>query len=511
MGSNSPKNLLIRADANTQFGTGHLMRCLALAQTWQDAGGTVQFVLARTTQDLKSHLTTESMDIVTLLDVSPGSARDAEATISVALQTGVSWAVVDGYHFGAEYQRSLKMAGLRVLLIDDYGHAKHYFADVVLNQNIGIDESLYLQREPYTHLLLGNQYVLLRREFWPWRGWRREISPEARKVLVTLGGSDPHNITLKVIKALQQVGIEDLEVIVVVGGSNPHLQELESVTRHISLATKIVHNVKNMPELMARADVAISAGGSTCWELAFIGVPTLILILANNQTLVAVGMDGAGAALNLGWHTSLNLNDIARSLREILLSFEKRRALALHGQQLVDGNGAKRVIRFLRGNMLTLRPVRADDCRLIWEWANDHVTRAQSFSTEPISWEEHSAWFEAKQTDPLSRFYIAEDENAAPIGQVRYQIEGETAVISVSLAPNQRGLGYSTEIIRLGTQELWTTTTVNLIYAYIKPDNCVSISAFTKAGFVNAGTTEVQGYPALHFVLRRAQNHEGRN
>ena len=114
--------------------------------------------------------------------------------------------MVDGYQFNADYQRALKAAGFRVLFLDDYGHATHYSADLVLNQNAYANEKMYAARESYTRLLLGTDYCLLRREFSSWRGWKREIAPIGTKILVTMGGSDPENFTTDVVEALCHLG-----------------------------------------------------------------------------------------------------------------------------------------------------------------------------------------------------------------------------------------------------------------------------------------------------------------
>jgi UDP-2,4-diacetamido-2,4,6-trideoxy-beta-L-altropyranose hydrolase len=480
------------------------MRCLALAQAWQDAGGQGHFALASQVPALEARLRDEGMS-VHHLEPEVGNPLDAAATAELAHQLGAAWVVADGYHLDATYQQAIRAAELKLLFIDDYGHAGRYCADVVLNQNIYADESLYACREPHTHLLLGTRYALLRREFWPWRGWRREIPTVARKVLVTLGGSDPDNLTLTVLRALQRVDVDGLEVVVVVGGSNPHFQELEAASRH-SLpggAIRLVRNVTDMPELMAWADMAVSGGGSTCWELAFMGLPSLALILAENQRPVITGLDAAGAVINLGQPAALAPIEIARSLTELAATPGKRAAMTERGQALVDGDGARRVVQRMLSRALTLRPVQADDCRLIWEWANDPLTRAVSFSVEPIPWEKHMAWFTDRLSDPRCRFYIALDATAQPIGQIRYQIEGEEAVVSVSLALEQRGKGYGAQVIRLGSEIIFSSTTVRLIHAYVKPDNTGSACAFANAGFVNDGLMEIQGHSALHFVLRK--------
>lgn len=345
-----PGPLLIRADANTQIGTGHVMRCLALAQAWQDAGGQAKFVQASAAPALETRLIAEGIDIARL-SASPGSATDSAQTVALAQKMGATWVVVDGYQFDAAYQQAMKRAGLPLLVVDDYGHASHYYADLVLNQNIHADESLYSNREPHTRLLMGARYVLLRREFWPWRGWRREIPAVAHRVLVTLGGGDPDNQTLKVFQALQQVDADDLEAIVVVGASNPHFEELRSEIRNSPLAIRLVHNVANMVELMAWADVAVSAGGSTCWEMAFMGLPTILLVLAENQRGIAEGLSQAGVALNLGSFEQVISAHIVRALSNLIESRHRRQQMSHDGQEMVDGIGSKRVLSALQMHM----------------------------------------------------------------------------------------------------------------------------------------------------------------
>src|SRR5215208_338295 len=153
--------MLVRADASAEIGTGHVMRCLALAQAWQENKGTAHFAFASMTPALEAQLRAENMAI-TSLDASPGSDEDATQTIALAERAGAEWIVVDGYHFDALYQKAIKEANLRLVFMDDYGHASRYWADVVLNQNIYANDALYLNREPDTQLLLGTRYVLLR-------------------------------------------------------------------------------------------------------------------------------------------------------------------------------------------------------------------------------------------------------------------------------------------------------------------------------------------------------------
>jgi len=498
--------LLLRADASAQIGTGHLMRCLALAQAWQDAGRRAVFLMATETPSLELRLQLEGVEVVHL-SVQPGSVDDAIQTAKFAHQVGAGCVVVDGYHFDAEYQRIIKYHGLHLLFIDDTGHAEYYYADFVLNQNIYAHEGLYKNREPYTRLLLGKRYVILRREFLKWRGWKREIPKTARKVLVTMGGSDPNNVTLKVIQALQQVDIDSLETITVVGGSNPHYVELQSVVQNGLFPIRLESNVTNMPALMAWADIAISAGGSTIWELAFMGLPALVLTLAENQRMIAEHLDAMGVVVNLGWYKNLSSDMIAQTLLKFSMDIHIRSSMYQQAKYLVDGNGTLRVIEALESLFdakFSLRPVQDADCKLIWMWSNDPDVRSASFSQKKIRWEDHVQWFKSKLADPSCIFLIAVNEHGNPIGSVRFDINKESndAVISVTIDQKYRGKGFGSKIIRSASQRLCNIFNIDTINAYIKHGNIPSIQAFSRAGYNKIGITEIYGNKTLHMIFK---------
>lgn len=338
--------LVIRVDASTQIGTGHVMRCLALAQAWQDAGGDIMFIMATKAPLLEPILKSEGIEII-YIPVKIGSVEDARETVNLSCKFNANWVVADGYKFAGEYQKIIKDNNLNLLIIDDYGHAKHYYADIVLNQNISADEGLYLHRESYSQLLLGVKYTLLRREFWQWQGWKKEIPTVACKILVTLGGSDADNVTLKVIQALQLLKLDYLEAVIVVGGSNPHYEQLKSVCLHGKFSIHLKRNVKNMPELMAWADMAIAGGGSTNWELAFMGLPSIILVLADNQQRVAEKLSTMKITVNLGCYESVSSTEIALALKALMDAPKARMKMCQQGQKLVDGGGAKKIAAIL--------------------------------------------------------------------------------------------------------------------------------------------------------------------
>ena len=340
------KYLIIRVDGNAHIGTGHLMRCLALAQAYKDAGGQVVFITACQSESLLQWLREEGFDIHLLARPYP-DAGDWEYTKNILAACPSAWIVLDGYHFDEVYQQRVKELGHRLLVIDDMAHLKHYYADIVLNQNLHAQQLQY-SCEPYTRLLLGTRYVLLRREFLAWKDWKREIPEVARRVLVTLGGADAENHTLKVIQALDKIDILGLEAIVVIGASNPNVDVLEAATRQSRIPIRITRDARNMPELMTEADIAVAGAGSTVWELAFMGLPSIILVLSDNQGLIAKELAAAGVAVNLGWSTGVDSAAISKALSQLAQMAETRRGMSRQGQQLIDGGGGQRVLKFLR-------------------------------------------------------------------------------------------------------------------------------------------------------------------
>lgn len=331
--------VLIRADAGLTIGTGHVMRCLALAQAWQDAGGEATFVAASGLPDrLRSRLEREKMDVV-ILRAEPGGLSDARETAELASKRGAAWIAVDGYHFDSTYQQRLRHPGHRVLWIDDEAHAAPYSADLVLNQNPYASESMYAARDNRTGLLLGLRYALLRREF-----RHAAASPAGRpgrRVLVTLGGADAHNVTMKAVDALD--GLE-VEVVVVAGSGNPHVPALrERIASENRI--RLVENAFEMAALMAWADVAIAGAGTTCWELAHAGLPAVVVVVADNQRRAAELLARDGVVVSAGWHAELTAAHLQDAMRSLLDDPDRRSAMAAHGRSMVDGRGSERTVR----------------------------------------------------------------------------------------------------------------------------------------------------------------------
>ncbi len=333
--------ILFRTDASATIGLGHVMRCLALAETAGNAGHTAVFVMAPGASAVEERLKEGRFNVI-ILDAKPGSSDDAAQCVKTAKAEAADFIVVDGYHFSGAYQAALQKSGIPLLFIDDYGHGAPYAADLILNQNSYAPNhpEWYADRRSDARLLLGCTYTMLRREFLTAKRQKKEIPDTASSVLVTMGGGDPQNATLKILQALQAIRAIPLAVTVVIGGANPHRAQIESARGD----ARIIVDTKEMPRLMAQADMCIAAAGTTSYELASLGVPSLLCVLADNQRAVAENLRQRNVAAFLGNPLELPVDRIAQEILGLLKNREERAQYAVNGPLLVDGRGSERVL-----------------------------------------------------------------------------------------------------------------------------------------------------------------------
>jgi UDP-2,4-diacetamido-2,4,6-trideoxy-beta-L-altropyranose hydrolase len=327
------------------------MRCLALAQAWQDAGGAALFVMARPPSAILQRLADERIDVIEI-SADPGSVDDAEELVGVARARNAQWIVVDGYHFEATYQRRIKNGGANVLFIDDMGKAGPYCADIVLNQNLHANAGMYSRREAYTQLLLGAPYILLRRNFTA----RPRINRTARNVqrlLVSMGGSDPGNLTAQILQALHMLDLPNWEGVAIIGKDNQFRQSLNDTILKNRLPIKLSENPPDMAEVMEWSDLAISAGGTTIWELAFMGVPTLAITRAEQERMLISAAAAREIAIDMGMFQSIDSLEIKKEVESLAQDTDRRLRMSKAGPALIDGKGVSRVINAM--NELSMR------------------------------------------------------------------------------------------------------------------------------------------------------------
>jgi UDP-2,4-diacetamido-2,4,6-trideoxy-beta-L-altropyranose hydrolase len=341
----SARTLLIRADASSEIGVGHVMRCAALAQAWQSGGGQAVFALAAGADELEERLCSWGAEVARIR-AEPGSEEDAAQTIEFCQRRRAGWLVLDGYHFSQDYRANLR-GGPRLLLMDDHGDCPPYKCDIVLNANPQASDTMYHPQSGQARFLLGPRYALVRQEFLEFPRDLPDVPDRARRILVTFGGADRQNATLKVVQALRELSDLQLYIAVVVGVSNPNRMSLLEAVDGFSNPARVLLNVENMPELMSQSDLAITAGGGTCFELAFMKVPMFLLTMAKNHEATVQAYGEAKAAVAAGWFDSVEREDLALSLRAVIVDRELRKRLREKASQIVDGRGAQRVVEVI--------------------------------------------------------------------------------------------------------------------------------------------------------------------
>ena len=336
-----PGALLIRADANVTIGTGHVMRCLALAQAWQESGGVTSLAAAELPEMLSPRLATERIAVIRL-DVTPGSLGDAADTIAHAHQLSAEWVAIDGDRFQSDFLEAIRNADLKLLLIDDFADRESFPTDLVVNPNPGADVEVYRKRGFTASVLTGTPYVMLRREFrQPFQS--REFREKGNRILVTLGGSDPEELTPRIAVALAECG--DLEITAVAG---PGYSKLGSLRAFEAPNLRVVFDSQDMVELMRSSDVAIIAAGGTLWELLSVGCAVLSYSRNAVQARVVRDLANRGAVLDMGDTRSFDPAKLRDSVNGLAGARASRERMATLGRALVDGLGATRVVEAMR-------------------------------------------------------------------------------------------------------------------------------------------------------------------
>ncbi len=455
----------IRADASGQIGLGHVMRCIALAQAWRAYGGKVVLFSDNLPDALLQRCIAENIEV------------RGEVFVTDFL-------VVDGYHFTPAYLAALKQSGQKLLVVDDLADSDLSAADLILNHNPYADAVMY----PSLTALTGARYTLLRREF----QHARSAHVFAHRILLTMGGADPDNQTLAIMQRLQNLRTARLNIQIIVGAANPHLaslqQALPALCHHHDATLHC--NPSDLPQLMATCDLAITAAGSTCWELASLGVPMLFVVTAANQQGVAKFLLEQQAALPFD----------ETALQQLLTDETARSKLAATSQKLIDGRGADRVAIRIACFPLSLRRATLADAKTLHAWANDPQTRQASFQPASIPWETHIAWLERRLADSNCAFFIAE-AHSQPVGTIRFERDSENCgEISLSIAPEARGGGLAAKLIALGIHTVLDEGFCQIARGWVKAENTASLRAFRRAGCTEGRHEPHLGVESVEFT-----------
>lgn len=333
-------NVAFRVDASSNIGIGHLMRCLALSEELRRRGHTCYFVSKIDSGELISEI--EKNNIHFQINPNATLNEDAEKLIKYSNENNIDWIITDHYGMDASYIEEIKQNNFKVLSVDDNAQI-HYYSDIVLNQNIG-SEKLRYSSEKHTKFLLGPEYAIIRDQLLR-RGNKAEGN-KVKKILIMLGGTDKDNFILKIIKAIKSFN-KNIEFLVVVGPLNPHYDDIKKYVEEGDLKIRLIKSPKNMAKIYSQSDIAISAGGSSCYELAYFGIPNIIISIADNQLHIAENLDKQKVSIYLGEKENFKGNQLKNKLIELINNQSLRRNMSENGRKLVDGKGKIRIVDFM--------------------------------------------------------------------------------------------------------------------------------------------------------------------
>lgn len=435
-------HIIFRVDASLKIGSGHVMRCLTLADALKQEGASCTFIcreyvgnllaliqhkghnvlaLPNSTANIHPSATPSRQEYLTWLGTTP--AEDVRQTITALQSLALdqpAWLIVDHYALGNEWESALRPYCQKIMVIDDLADRQHD-CDLLLDQTFGRDERDYQPLVPeHCTILTGSYYALLRLEFAKWREYslQRRREPQLKQLLITLGGVDKNNVTGKVLAALQGSNLpSDCHITIVMGKHAPWLDAVTTQAQQLPWSTEVKVDVSNMAVLMANSDLCIGAAGSTTWERCCLGLPSIMLVSAENQRKIAneLYQKKLTHIVDCSKNHLLSLNNaLTRMANELDL-------IAKKSIMICDGLGTKKIISHLV-NHAFIRRLSVNDLALIRQWRNHPSVRPYMFNQQVINATEHQQWFLDKSKDSSQHLLIYEDQGK-PQGFLSFSIK----------------------------------------------------------------------------------------
>jgi UDP-2,4-diacetamido-2,4,6-trideoxy-beta-L-altropyranose hydrolase len=545
-------HIAFRVDSSTIIGYGHVMRCLTLAHALSHELKTVQqknvddnLLISFLCRDHQGHINQLILDSdFNLLQLPPVekkiNSKDSDSWLGTshkkdALQCMtqiktlplIDLLIVDHYAIDHHWHSLMRSYYQKLLVIDDLANRK-LACDFLLDQTYNRSKAEYQALVPsHCQFLVGQDYILLRDEFSLLKAqallrrkkrideYNNELTPT--NIIVTMGGSDPDNLSQLALIAVGELieALPKITVNLVISSQSKHVDSLTTFCNEHSWIYLIV-NSQNMAELMLSADIAIGASGGTSWERCCLGLPCLTTVNAENQKVIANNLAQAGATINLGWYKNITIHTIVSALNSLLNDTSVYEKMSDCCFEVCDGKGAARVAAKLvekTTNHLIVIPkeirfhlAKEDDCELIYSWQSNKNIRKYFINPKIPSLQEHMQWYNTCLLDPNRILYLLHNDQGHSVGLLRldqltkneYSTNIPTYEISIIIAPDHQGRG-----LAVSTLKSLSLLKKNATYmATIHNKNSQSQRAFTKAGFQRISPSSYQ-LNVVNFVNTR--------
>ncbi len=483
------RQAVFRCDANADIGGGHVVRSMGLAEALERDGWTVGFAVSSATLSAVPDLGRHGWAVVEGFD-----GTDEAKRYVTEWPGGVDLAIIDHYERNEVDEAALAGWAARRLVLDDCPIRKHA-CEFLVDQTIGRSPQDYAGLVPeFCRTFAGAFFAILRPDFARFRSRLIPAAAGLNRIVVSFGMIDAANMSATVLDGLAQGGFSGA-VDVVVGPAAPHLEALRRTVAerphpHSSLELHAGLDANAMASLLARSDLAIGAPGSSTYERCCLGVPSLLVTIADNQRDNMVALENAGAARALGWWENVRGEQVAAAVQALAADSQCLKEMRRAALRQTDGRGAQRIAIALRpprtadGAAVELQPARFEDAELLHRWQQARETRRFARNPKVPTWPEHERWLRAKLDDSRVAFSIV-IVGGAPGGVLRFDCVqplsdcAEAYEVSILVAPNfyRRGVGLAA--LEAGRRLLPDAE----LQAVVLPDNVASHKLFKRAGY----------------------------
>ena len=503
MVSNEITHVIFRCDASLEIGTGHVMRCLTLANALRLQGSVCRFVCKRFSGNLENRIQRDGFEVVSLplplAEIGKDQEEsnlpkhfpwlggrwqdDAEQTIAAIGPNKPSWLIVDHYGIDSRWEKFLRPHVEKIMVIDDLADRAHD-CDLLLDQNLvaNIDQRYEGLLPENSVRLIGPKYALLQPEYAELRKKAKVREGPVKRILVYFGGADNENLTLKAVKGVKSLKTSDLVIDVVISPKNPNSKQLRNEVKE-KLNFRIHENLPTLADLIISADISIGGVGTTTWERCCLGLPSFVVAVADNQKPIYDEM------VKENYVKEVSREEIGDEIRlskklEAVFTNENLKLMSKKCFSLVDGFGCKRVIRYLKNRAVIPRLANQSDEELLLVWSNDLKVRENSLSKTVIGVEEHKKWFKDKLNDVNNCIIlIMLNPYQEPVGSIRFEKIEDNWRLSFLVAHKFRGKGYGLPIVEEGLEYLSTKSDKYTIKAEVLHNNLASLKIFKNLKF----------------------------
>jgi len=485
--------IYIRADGDKNIGTGHIMRCLTLALQLKKHEADVAFISHENSRHLEDMVRSHGIDVFFLPDSTPCAKpeqimagddmlKDAANTCEIIKKEGgADLVIIDHYGIDFKWENALREVSKKIMVIDDLANRKHD-CDILLDQNFYIDaQSRYDGLVPDACIrLLGPAYALLRDEFTNLPA--RKFNEQVENIVISFGGSDPDNFTGRVLEILSNNKYLGVNINVVAGVASAHKDVVEDIClKHSNM--HFHYQIDYMAKLMNEADLFIGAGGATSLERVAIGLPSIVIAIADNQQEVCDNLAKADLAKYAGNKNDFDIVLFEKILDGAIDDINWRKQVLEKSCEYSQVSGAGKVCAYIKSFDVELKRAEENDSENIYNWRNHPDNRKFSNDSSQIDFAEHNAWFSNSLTNNKRDLLIGCIGNIA-IGVVRFDRDVNNALISIYMVPQFHGK-------RLGLPLLLSSLEwikkhypdIKNINAEVIKENISSLKTFERADF----------------------------